>query len=208
MSNYEEVSGGSISFWSPKEPTTVEGVLVERREGVGNFNSIGYVLSVPGEDEQIMVTANGLLDDMLKKVPIGYMVRIDFLGYKLSKAGNQFKNYRVFKKPAEMEPVQPQAVQPQAVQQAPPAQSPQPVMQPVQNQSVVPPPIQQQKTSLVNVSGNIYKNQSGILVDQNGNFVNHLGIPSPVPIRYVDVASLIPGSSNPGDPAITDEVPF
>ena len=214
MSNYEEVSGGSVTFWSPKEPETIEGLLLERKEGVGNFNSIGYVLAEPGSEERIMVTANAMLDDMLKKVPIGYMVRIDFLGYKLAKSGNQFKNFRVFKKPAEM--VQVPSTNNAPTQPTQNASIPQPsfnqgVQQaPAPSVNKVPPPIAPAGGSLLHIKGNIHKNASGILVDANGNFVNHLGLPSPVPIRYEDVKQMLGFDSGSSQGAVgeSEEVPF
>lgn len=174
---YQEIQKGDVSFWNPKEPEEVEGILIEEMHDVGDYNSDAFKLRpIDGGEKDIIVTCNNQLKDLLGKVPMGDTVLIKFTGYRKSeKSGREYKFYRVFSKPTPQQEVS----------------SEQSKRQPQQSQQQSKP--EAKSSSGSNDSGpkqvgeNIFVNKQGFLVNNENLFVDVNGKETGTPLRYEDV---------------------
>ena len=85
--------------WKPeKEGDTIEGVLMEKKTGVGQHKSNLYTFFLDGDDvadTEVVVWGGAVLDSRLKNVEIETKVKIEYLGEKEGKNG-KYKDYDVF----------------------------------------------------------------------------------------------------------------
>lgn len=72
----------------------LEGLLVNKRIGVGADNLNFYIIEQKG-DKKVSVLGRKLLDDFLKEMPLGTEVRIEYLGLQEPKgAGRAYHGYK------------------------------------------------------------------------------------------------------------------
>jgi hypothetical protein len=97
---------GKPSDWQTIEPNvaklenkgdSVEGILIEKREGVGKYSSSAYMLEAE-EQKQLLVWGSTLLDDRMKFVKVGEQVRITFIERVENKRGQPIKIFKVERK--------------------------------------------------------------------------------------------------------------
>ena len=81
-------------IWDKAKDKTIEGVLVDRREHVGQFDSTVYTVEKKG-GEKNSVFAKGLLDSLLKPLSIGTMVKITWKGLVKTKTGRNANSFDV-----------------------------------------------------------------------------------------------------------------
>ena len=93
---WQEVGSMTDSEWDRKKE--IVGTLVERKESVGPNNSKLYVLDVEGI--KTAVWGSTVLDTKFESVEVGSEVKIVPLGKATSKAGKEYSDYQVFKRPA------------------------------------------------------------------------------------------------------------
>jgi hypothetical protein len=90
LKEWIEIKTGEI-FQFGKVDEQLVGVLVGIRQG--QFNNKVYDLEY--KDKQFTVFGNTVLDDKMQRVKVGDVVRITFLGEKLSKDKRKYKDYRI-----------------------------------------------------------------------------------------------------------------
>lgn len=100
--DWTEVANEGVSWKHEKAGDAIEGTLIDRQEDVGEYGSTLY--TVKNLDGDSGVWANSVLDDKLRKVPLGAEVRIEFLGLMKNASGSrEYKNYKVLYKEAPMQ---------------------------------------------------------------------------------------------------------
>ena len=77
-----------------KEGASIEGVLINKREGVGANKSRMYTLDVP-EKGPIQIWGSTVLDQRMDCVKIGDHLRITYKGTEKSKRGQDCKIFKV-----------------------------------------------------------------------------------------------------------------
>lgn len=92
---WQEVGSMTDSQWDRVKP--IEGILMEKKEGVGPNLSKLYVLKV--KDETVGVWGGTVLDTKFAMIPAGWEVRIEPLGKATSKSGKEYSDYKVSKRP-------------------------------------------------------------------------------------------------------------
>lgn len=96
MENKQEFEEINPDTWKPvKDGDQVEGVLVNKRTGVGVNESNAYDLANMGT--QIMVWGSAVLDNRMDSIAIGDFVRITYQGTKLNAKGQDTKIFKVEK---------------------------------------------------------------------------------------------------------------
>ena len=81
-------------IWKPEnEGDTIEGILVNKKEGLGLNESNAYY--VENKEGIFMIWGSTVLDDRMSVVGVGTLVRIEFKGKKPSKKGNDVKIFSV-----------------------------------------------------------------------------------------------------------------
>jgi hypothetical protein len=78
------------------EPT-LNGVYVEKREGVGSNNSNIYVIENK-QNIRVGMWGSTVIDDRMKKIDIGTEIKVEYIGKKKSANNRYVKQFRVFKK--------------------------------------------------------------------------------------------------------------
>jgi len=80
--------------WDNTKQKTVEGCLVEKREHIGQFDSSVFTIEQKG-GEKIAVWAKGLLEQQVKQLPVGTLVKITWTGTTKTKLGRVANTYDV-----------------------------------------------------------------------------------------------------------------
>lgn len=94
-----EAGGVQNEVWKPeKEGDTIEGVYVQKREGVGKHKSNVYLVQEQGRQEPRAVWGSIVLDARFGEIPEASQVEIEYLGEVQGKTGT-YKDYRVLYKP-------------------------------------------------------------------------------------------------------------
>ncbi len=90
--SFEEISPNT---WKTSEVgDSIEGVYIDKREAVGQYNSNAYVLDVV-DGGLITVFGNVVIDDRMRFCDIGDTVRITFMGKELSSNNREVKIFKV-----------------------------------------------------------------------------------------------------------------
>lgn len=85
--------------WDFETDKILMGTYTRKKVGVGNNQSNLYEFKTPKGD--FAVWGSYVIDDYMADIPIGYLVRIEYMGKKLSpKTKRYFKNYTLNAKPA------------------------------------------------------------------------------------------------------------
>jgi hypothetical protein len=95
---YEEVVPGYHDF-KAKGNEVVEGVLMEKEEGLGENNSSRYTLERKDNHEQIMFWGSMVLDGRMKPIKVGEEIVVWYQGEKPSpkRKGKFFHDWRVYR---------------------------------------------------------------------------------------------------------------
>lgn len=80
--------------WDKVKQKTIEGVIVDKKEHVGQFDSSIYTIEEKGVGKK-SVWAKGLLDSQLKPLPIGTLVKITWTGLVKTKNGRNANAFDV-----------------------------------------------------------------------------------------------------------------
>ena len=72
---------------------TLEGVLVGKAENVGPNNSFLFTIEKKG-GKKVSVWGSAVLNK-INTLPIGCLIRIEYLGKEKGKRGTEFKNYKI-----------------------------------------------------------------------------------------------------------------
>ena len=89
---WKEINPG---VWHPEQPgDSIEGVLISKDQK-GGFDSTAYSLENKGI--QTLVWGSTVLDDRMKFVNVGDLVRIEFKGKEKNKKGQEVKIFKVSK---------------------------------------------------------------------------------------------------------------
>lgn len=90
---------------------SAQGTLVEVKRDIGPNLAKIYVLKQE-DGTEIGVWGGTIIDDKMSRIPVGNMVKIDFLGVDKTKDGKRtFKNFDVFTKAAPMVRVESESVE-------------------------------------------------------------------------------------------------
>ncbi|NYB52393.1 MAG: hypothetical protein HVN35_07550 [Methanobacteriaceae archaeon] len=83
------------AFWEPEAVgETLQGTYIDFEENVGQFKSNLY--TIKAEDGEMKIWGSKVLDDLMKKVELGWEVRITYNGKQPSKSGKKFwKDFKV-----------------------------------------------------------------------------------------------------------------
>jgi len=81
-------------IWEFEEMGELEGKYTRIREGVGMNNSNLYCVEKDGKE--VAFWGNTLLNNMMRSIQIGSMIRIKYLGTaKSKKTGQDYKNFKI-----------------------------------------------------------------------------------------------------------------
>jgi hypothetical protein len=72
----------------------LEGILVAKQENVGPNNSKLFTIEKSKSHDKVSVWGSAVLDKLFT-LPIGSLVRIEYLGKEKGKKGTMFKNYKI-----------------------------------------------------------------------------------------------------------------
>ena len=87
-------------WWSPQNGgNKIEGVLVSNDGIAGKYGSKFYTIS-DKEGELINFFGSAVLDERLKHVTVGQMVKVEYCGTETTKKGETVKLFKVFHKVA------------------------------------------------------------------------------------------------------------
>lgn len=102
MSDWTEAGSGSDETWKPeKAGDEVQGKYVKMRDNVGANSSNMYYLeqeAANGDKLTISVWGSTVLDTKFEEIPVGSMVKIEFLGHEKGKGAKPYKNFKVLYK--------------------------------------------------------------------------------------------------------------
>jgi len=93
--NWQEVGSMTDETWDRKGQ--IQGILIEKKEHIGQNDSMLYVLEV--DNHTIGVWGSTVLDTKFSQIPVNSEVKIVSLGVATSKSGKEYNDYQVFKKP-------------------------------------------------------------------------------------------------------------
>lgn len=93
MTNWKDVNSEQMPSHSFEMEKVLEGVLVGKQENVGPNNSKLFTVEKKG-GHKVSVWGSAVLDKLFT-LPIGSLVRIEYLGKEKGKKGNMFKNYKI-----------------------------------------------------------------------------------------------------------------
>lgn len=93
MTKWSDVKNEQFPSHSFEMEKTLEGVLVEKKENVGPNNSKLFTIEKKG-GHKVSVWGSAVLDKIYT-LPIGALIRIEYLGKEKGKRGTMFKNYKI-----------------------------------------------------------------------------------------------------------------
>lgn len=99
--SWVEVNSATDSVWSREKP--IEGVYIEKKEGVGRNDSIMYHIKT--DKEVVGVWGSTVLDTKFSSIPLNSEVRIEPKGEQVGKSGTKYLDFSVFYRPAPMQEV-------------------------------------------------------------------------------------------------------
>ena len=100
-------SGEQVPVWEPKKGEVIQGILVKKRGNIGQYKSNIYIIEQLG-GEKIGIWGSIIIDGHFDSLPFGTEVKIKYLGKVRGERGNDYRNYRVWKKrQAQEEPPEP-----------------------------------------------------------------------------------------------------
>lgn len=88
---------GSGNMWD-ESTGPVTGTYVKKRSDVGPNSSMVYTLRFEN-GEEVGVWGSSVIDTKFKEIPVGSLVKVEFLGKVSGKRGTQYKDYDVKYKP-------------------------------------------------------------------------------------------------------------
>lgn len=91
---WKKLSGDLAPSWDKVKQKSIEGVITDRREHVGQYDSTVYTIEQKG-GEKLAVWAKGSLEGMLKPLLVGTVVRITWKGLVKTKNGRQANAFDV-----------------------------------------------------------------------------------------------------------------
>lgn len=91
----EEETRRKPTIWDPQSMgDSIQGIYIEVEENVGQFKSNMY--TIKNEDGETKFWGSTVLDSLMEKVPLGYEVRVTYMGKQPSKHGKKlWKDYKV-----------------------------------------------------------------------------------------------------------------
>lgn len=98
MAEWQEAAATNDSTWDQKKP--IEGKYIGNKKEVGPNLSMMY--TIENEDGKTGVWGSTVLDSKFQEVPVGSMVRVEFLGMEKGLSGKEYKDYKVLYKDAPM----------------------------------------------------------------------------------------------------------
>jgi hypothetical protein len=91
---WQKASSDLAPTWEKAAQKTVQGVLVDKREHVGQFDSSVFTIEQEG-GKKVAVWAKGILEQQIKPMLIGTMVKITWKGLVKTKSGRNANAYDV-----------------------------------------------------------------------------------------------------------------
>lgn len=88
---WNSTEDGSIVL---KKGDTLEGLLVDKKTNVGQFDKTVYTVEKKGGDK-MDVWGSAVLERGLNPLPIGTLVRLTYLGKEKAKSGGSYHNYEI-----------------------------------------------------------------------------------------------------------------
>lgn len=93
MTKFVDVTNDQSPSHSFEMEKTLEGILVAKQENVGPNNSFLFTIEKKG-GKKVSVWGSAVLNK-LNTLPIGSLIRIEYLGKQKGKRGTEFKNYKI-----------------------------------------------------------------------------------------------------------------
>lgn len=93
MTNWKDVNNDQPPSHSFEMEKVLEGVLVAKQENVGPNNSFLFTIEKKG-GKKVSVWGSAVLNK-INTLPIGSLIRIEYLGKEKGKRGTEFKNYKI-----------------------------------------------------------------------------------------------------------------
>ena len=82
--------------WKPEnEGDTIEGILIEKKENAGTYDSNAYMIDT--KVKQLLIWGSTVLDDRMAFINVGERVRIVYKGKEKNQKGQPVKIFRVFR---------------------------------------------------------------------------------------------------------------
>jgi|SRR3990167_1034875 len=93
MSKWKEVVAEQFPSHSFEMEKELEGLLVDKKENVGPNNSKLFTVEKKGGGK-VSVWGSAVLDKLFT-LPIGSLIKIEYLGKQKGKRGTEFRNYKI-----------------------------------------------------------------------------------------------------------------
>jgi hypothetical protein len=93
MTNWKDVNRDQSPSHSFEMEKILEGILVAKQENVGPNNSFLFTIEKKG-GKTVGVWGSAVLNK-INTLPIGSLIRIEYLGKEKGKRGTEFKNYKI-----------------------------------------------------------------------------------------------------------------
>jgi len=101
VNDWLEAGSGNGDTWKPENVgDTITGTLKQVKTNVGQNNSNVYMILEEGKSDATSVWGSAVLDTKFEEIPVGSMVRIEFIGREKGKSPMPYKNFKVMYKPA------------------------------------------------------------------------------------------------------------
>ena len=94
MAHFVDVNSEQFPSHSFEMEKTLEGILVNKQENVGPNNSKLFTIEKSKSHEKVSVWGSAVLDKLFT-LPVGSLIRIEYLGKAKGKTGKEFKNYKI-----------------------------------------------------------------------------------------------------------------
>lgn len=92
-------AGNGGEAWKPENVgDTITGTYKSLKTNVGINKSNIYVLQEEGKDETTSVWGSTVLDGRFEEIPVGSLVKIEYLGKEKGKSPQPYKNFKVLYK--------------------------------------------------------------------------------------------------------------
>ena len=88
------------NIWKPEqEGDAIQGILIGKESDKGSYGSQAYIMEIKGEKQptQALIWGCAVLDERMKYVNVGEMIKIEFNGSKINKKGQPVKIFKVYK---------------------------------------------------------------------------------------------------------------
>lgn len=103
---WQQVGGDMNEVWDFEANNTLEGLYIEKKEGVGENRSTVYTIENAKDNKKYDMWGSTVIDNKMKAVDEGNEVRIVFKGIQKSEKSNrEYKDYEIFQRPPRMRKV-------------------------------------------------------------------------------------------------------